>query len=49
MIKKIASDSAGRNLSVVVSILSRDERINLKAQALIYPTIGNYNTSQSMR
>lgn len=45
----VAGDSAGGNLSAVTSILARNEKINLKGQVLIYPTVGIDLASSSIR
>ena len=45
----VAGDSAGGTLAAGVAIKARDLAINLKFQALIYPSIDNQLTSESAR
>jgi len=44
----VAGDSAGGNISTVMAILARNNKIDLKQQILIYPTVGIDLTSRSM-
>ena len=44
----VAGDSAGGNLAAVVSILSKENKINLKKQVLIYPAVGFDVVSRSV-
>lgn len=44
----VAGDSAGGNLAAVVAILSKEGKINLKYQILIYPAVGVDFATRSM-
>jgi len=44
----VSGDSAGGNLAAVIAILSKENKINLKKQILIYPAVGFDVVSRSV-